>query len=245
MAEELLNYDSNITFGAVSSLNGSLNSAIGDGNANYSDKTEFTNVKVTKKGTYGKRSPYVGKIESTNSDIDGTINLTNKNRDVDVNNINRFSSSNVDLNSTVNTNLISNDSELKRKPINIPIQENSQINYTQTVYNSDIEFKKGQGGKFSFLEPDKNIISDNIYNYNIDNMTQPAADKYSGKITKSTSANIVEKAAKAKAGGWGQKVKKAGKFGIGAVVVGGVLANMMGNSGKQSNSQLYGQQPIY
>lgn len=56
---------------------------------------------------------------------------------------------------------------------------------------------------------------------------------------------MVEKADKAKMGGFGQKVKKAGKFGIGAIVVGGVLANMMGNGGQQSNAQLYGQQPLY
>lgn len=50
---------------------------------------------------------------------------------------------------------------------------------------------------------------------------------------------------KAKMGGWGSKMKKAGAIGLGAVVAGGVIANLMGNGGQQTNAQLYGQQPIY
>ena len=50
---------------------------------------------------------------------------------------------------------------------------------------------------------------------------------------------------KAKIGGWGSKMKKAGAIGLGAVVAGGVIANLMGNGGQQTNAQLYGQQPIY
>ena len=56
---------------------------------------------------------------------------------------------------------------------------------------------------------------------------------------------MVEKVNKTKMGGFGHKIKRAGAFGIGAIVVGGVLANMMGNGGQQSNAQLYGQQPLY
>lgn len=54
-----------------------------------------------------------------------------------------------------------------------------------------------------------------------------------------------EKVLKAKGGGWGSKMKKAGAIGLGAVVAGGVIANLMGNGGQQTNAQLYGQQPIY
>lgn len=50
---------------------------------------------------------------------------------------------------------------------------------------------------------------------------------------------------KAKMGGWGSKMKKAGAIGLGAIVAGGVIANLMGNGGQQTNAQLYGQQPIY
>ena len=54
-----------------------------------------------------------------------------------------------------------------------------------------------------------------------------------------------EKVLKAKGGGWGSKMKKAGAIGLGAIVAGGVIANLMGNGGQQTNAQLYGQQPIY
>ena len=50
---------------------------------------------------------------------------------------------------------------------------------------------------------------------------------------------------KALGGGWGSKMKKAGAIGLGAIVAGGVIANLMGNGGQQTNAQLYGQQPIY
>lgn len=58
-------------------------------------------------------------------------------------------------------------------------------------------------------------------------------------------AESTEHSKKAKMGGWGAKMKKAGAIGLGAVVAGGVIANLMGNGGQQTNAQLYGQQPIY
>ena len=58
-------------------------------------------------------------------------------------------------------------------------------------------------------------------------------------------AESTEHSKKAKMGGWGAKMKKAGAIGLGAIVAGGVIANLMGNGGQQTNAQLYGQQPIY
>lgn len=58
-------------------------------------------------------------------------------------------------------------------------------------------------------------------------------------------AESTEHSEKAKMGGWVAKMKKAGAISLGAIVAGGVIANLMSNGGQQTNAQLYGQQPIY
>lgn len=64
--------------------------------------------------------------------------------------------------------------------------------------------------------------------------------KYIGLKTKQTALNTARLSKLAY-----DNRKTIGKYAVGGVVAAGVLANIMDNGGQQTNSQLYGQQPLY
>lgn len=152
--------------------------------------------------------------------------------------------------------------EPKRATIDTPAAPAKPIVRFKDPYGvQNIGFEDGQGWNISRsrqgspemkAEDLAKTFDDNIgYDYQEFKNDNPVRNKRNEFFDRKNSVKIDQTGKvehfknKALGGGWGSKMKKAGAIGLGAVVAGGVIANLMGNGGQQTNAQLYGQQPIY